>query len=98
MRLSTAIKDQIIQYAQYHFGDDIRIYLFGSRVYDEKKGGDIDILIENSRDVDMQIKIAFLKDIYKYVTQRKMDLLVKCPSTTDKPIFHTAKREGVLLC
>jgi len=98
VRLSTAIKDQIIQYARHYFGDDIRIYLFGSRVDDDKKGGDIDILIENNKDMDMQIQIAFLKDIYKHVTQRKVDLLVKSPSTTDKPVFHTARREGVLLC
>jgi predicted nucleotidyltransferase len=98
MRLSTEVKNQIVTYAQYHFGDAIKLYLFGSRVYDNKKGGDIDLFIENSKRIDMKVQMTFLKDIYKHVTQRKIDLLIKSSSAPDKPVFHTAKHEGILLC
>jgi len=49
-------------------------------------------------DIDMQIQVHFLRDIYKNVTERKVDLLIKTPFTQDKPILHTAKKEGILLC
>ncbi len=98
MRLSMEVKTQIVNYAKRHFGENIRIYLFGSRVDDNKKGGDIDLFIEDVKTIDMSMQIAFLKDIYKYVTQRKIDLLIKTPLTADKPVFHTAKQEGILLC
>ena len=98
MRLKPEVKQQIIQYAKQYFGDDSKLYLFGSRIYDDKKGGDIDILLESMHNVDMQVQVNFLRDIYKNVTERKVDLIVKTPFTKDRPIFHTAKREGILLC
>lgn len=41
------------------------IYLFGSRVDDDKKGGDIDLYIEASIPVEMESKLKFLMDIEK---------------------------------
>jgi len=38
----------IIEYAKQYFGNDSKLYLFGSRVYDDKKGGDIDLLLEKT--------------------------------------------------
>lgn len=72
-------KSQIINYAKKYFGNDCHLYLFGSRVDDNKKGGDIDLFLETSKSVDMNIQLSFFRDMYKYVTQRKMDLLIKTP-------------------
>ncbi len=91
-------KSQIINYAKKYFGNDCHLYLFGSRVDDNKKGGDIDLFLETSKSVDMNIQLSFLRDMYKYVTQRKIDLLIKTPQKKDCAIFHTAKKEGVRLC
>ena len=71
-----------------------RIYLFGSRVDNTKRGGDIDILALSStlvlRD---KLKIRFkLKDI---LGNRKIDIII-----TPKPVTHFTKvalKEGVLL-
>jgi hypothetical protein len=98
MRLTTEEKNNIVKYAKQYFGEEIRLYLFGSRADDSKKGGDIDLYLETSKSVDMQTQVNFLKKIYTRVTQRKVDLLIKTPFGEDKSIFHTAKKEGILLC
>ena len=98
MRLKPKVKNLIIEYARQYFGDDSKLYLFGSRVYDDKKGGDIDLFLESMHNIDMQMQVDFLRDVYKNVTERKVDLVVKTPFTKDKPILHTAKKEGILLC
>ena len=98
MRLNIEIKNQIIKYATQSFGMDIKLYLFGSRVHDDNKGGDIDLYLESSEEIDIKQQIKFLNNIYKYVTERKIDLIIKTPSKKDKPIFHTARQEGILLC
>ncbi len=98
MRLKPKVKKLIIKYAKQHFGDNSQLYLFGSRIHDDKKGGDIDLFLECTHDIDMEIQVHFLRDIYKNVTERKVDLLIKTPFTQDQPILHTAKKEGILLC
>ena len=98
MRLNAEVKQQIIKYAAQYFGTDFKLYLFGSRVYDNKKGGDIDLYLESNNEVDIKQQIKFLNTIYKNVTQRKIDLIIKTPLKKDKPVFHTARQEGILLC
>ncbi len=51
MRLSSRVKNIILNAIKDNFGD-VEVYLFGSRVDDTKRGGDIDIAIK----VDMDIK------------------------------------------
>ncbi len=98
MRITDIEKEKIIQYAKQYFAADAKLYLFGSRVDDKKKGGDIDLFLESTIDIDMQQQIEFLKQLYLHVTFRKIDLVIKSPSKKDRPIYHTAKKEGVLLC
>ena len=98
MGITCEEKDKIIRYSKKYFGADAKLYLFGSRVYDDKKGGDINLFLESIRDVDMQVQIEFLKQLYLHVTPRKIDLVIKSPSKKDQPVHHTAKKEGVVLC
>ena len=98
MRLKQSIKEQIIRYSEKCFGNKVKLYLFGSRIYDEKKGGDIDLFLDAKYEVGIQDQINFLRDIYKYVTQRKVDLLIKTPQKKVIAIVDTAIKEGVLLC
>ena len=88
----------MIDYAKEYFGKDIKIYLFGSRVDDSKKGGDIDLFIESTEKIDMTSEIRFLRAMYKNITSREIDLLIKTPYRQDKPIYHTAVNEGIRLC
>ena len=46
MRLSIEQRAIIERIAIKHFDKDVKVYLFGSRIYPEQKGGDIDLLLE----------------------------------------------------
>ena len=98
MRLSEEIKESMIYYAKEYFGNNIKLYLFGSRIDDNKRGGDIDLFIESTQKIELQTEIRFLRAIYKNITSRKVDLLIKTPYRQDKPIYHTALNEGIRLC
>ena len=98
MRITNNEKEQFISLARQNFGAEVRLYLFGSRADDQKKGGDIDLYIETDAAVDMQQRLSFLVDVEKQVTTRKVDLVIKTPDSKDMPIFTTAKQTGVLLC
>ncbi len=88
----------MIYYAKEYFGNNIKLYLFGSRIDDNKRGGDIDLFIESTQKIELQTEIRFLRAIYKNITSRKVDLLIKTPYRQDKPIYHTALNEGIRLC
>jgi len=98
MRINNKDKNKIIEYARFYFGSQIKLYLFGSRMDDNKKGGDIDLYLETETEIDLQLQINFLTAIYKNITQRKVDLIIKMPNSKPLAIYKTAKQEGILLC
>ena len=53
----------------------------------KKKGGDIDLFLESDENIDIEDQIAFLKEIYISVTQRKVDFIIKSPSKKNRPIY-----------
>lgn len=72
-----------------------RIYLFGSRTDDIKKGGDIDLFFESSITLDLKHKLA-LEYRLSAECDTKVDLLVKNPGQEENAIFEIA-RSGVPL-
>lgn len=52
------------------------IYLFGSRVNDAAKGGDIDILIISDK-IGFAEKIKIRTGIFKELEEQKLDIVVK---------------------
>lgn len=73
-----------------------RVYLFGSRVKDNLKGGDIDILVISDNDISISqintIKIEF----YKQFGERKIDIV--CFNNSDEsPFKQSALTEGIEL-
>ncbi len=97
MRISEQEKTIVLNTAKKIFGENCKVYLFGSRVYDNKRGGDIDIYIETDKNVSSEDKIKFLTKLELAGIQRKVDLLVKTPFSAHKNIYNTAKNEGILL-
>ena len=45
MRLQSKEIQTIIRIAKEIYGESVKVYLFGSRLNDEKRGGDIDLLV-----------------------------------------------------
>ena len=86
------IKNAILEYIM-----DAKIFLFGSRVDDSKKGGDIDIFVETKLDITLKEQIKILSKIEMLGVSRKVDLIVKTPKSKEQPIFKTAKKEGIIL-
>jgi len=97
MRLQKRILDKLETALHHSFGD-VNVYLFGSRVDDTKKGGDIDIAIQSdiSREEFRKNKIKFLRyllsdgfdfpiDVVNYNT--KDELLKNQIMTTGQKLF-----------
>ena len=72
-----------------------RIYLFGSRTDDTKRGGDIDLFFETSTILDLKQTLT-LEYLLSATCDTKVDLLVKNPGQEELPIFRIA-RKGILL-
>jgi len=71
------------------------IYLFGSRVNNEKKGGDIDLYIKTKTENFQRKKITFLVKLKKLIGDQKIDVvLAKSPQS---PIDKVALSNGILL-
>ena len=83
------------------FGENATIWLFGSRVDDNKRGGDIDLLIEtNELDVTKIVRseLAFLTKLQMKLGEQRIDVLVDYPSRKyTPPIFTIAKQTGIQL-
>ncbi|MDQ6764240.1 MAG: nucleotidyltransferase domain-containing protein [Bacteroidota bacterium] len=67
----SAIKKNVL-----HFDPEAKIYLFGSRVNDSAKGGDIDILVISDK-INFTEKIKIRTGIFKEIEEQKLDLVVK---------------------
>ena len=69
---------KIIKRAVFNnFGEESRVYLFGSRVDDTKKGGDIDLFIEAffSPEELFYRKINMLNELQFKLGERKIDVV-----------------------
>lgn len=71
-----------------------QIHLFGSRVDDDAKGGDIDLLVLSKR-IDLMAKLDILAQLHNKLGERKIDIAVY-PNTT-RPFPRMVLQEGVRL-
>lgn len=96
MRLNTNEVRAITRTFKEVFGDG-RVYLFGSRVDDCKKGGDIDLyLCPNEKFADLQRrKIEFLLKLEELLGEQKIDVVFEMDKT--RLIEEIAIRKGVEL-
>jgi len=79
------------------FGNDAKVYLFGSRVDDNKKGGDIDLYIEtNLKENIIERKLKLIDELHKHLGEQKIDIVINNFSD-EKFIYQIAKDEGILL-
>jgi predicted nucleotidyltransferase len=99
MRLPSKAITTIREAAKNHFGAQAKVWLFGSRVDDSKRGGDIDLYVE----MDTPIKDRILKacrmnaEIQTALGEQKIDIVVSSPERTPLRIHKIAKQTGMLL-
>ncbi|MEW6609767.1 MAG: nucleotidyltransferase domain-containing protein [bacterium] len=93
MRLSSeeisAIKSTIMK-----IDLEAKIYLFGSRVDDTQRGGDIDILIWSNK-LTNEHKRKIRLNLYELLGEQKIDLIIA--KDTSDPFVRIALSEGVPL-
>lgn len=99
MRISAAEHQAIIDITQRYFDKEAKVYLFGSRVDDNKKGGDIDLYIVprqiESAQQQYDKKIKFLVSLQLAIGEQKVDVILA--KDKNRPIEIEAMRTGVAL-
>ncbi len=98
MRLSSKEKKTICAVLHHSFGDQAKIWLFGSRLDDSLKGGDVDLYIETPLktgllDAKIQAKVA----LYHALHHTPVDLVVRKLSQPMAGIHKIARSEGISL-
>lgn len=84
-----AIKDVIDK-----FDPDAKIYLFGSRVDDQSRGGDIDLLILSNLITDSDRHHIKIK-LFDCLGEQKIDLIIA--KDLSKSFVRIAFNQGILL-
>lgn len=96
MRLS-AEAINVIQDAFLRVFEKGDLYLFGSRVDDTRKGGDIDLYVVADQQNRLgEKRIDFLAQIKHKIGDQRIDLVID--RGTKRPIDKIATSEGILLC
>ncbi len=93
MRLSKFEIDAIKQ-SVHGLDPNAKIFLFGSRADDTKKGGDIDLLVLSSRLLPAD-KIKIKVSLFKRLEEQKIDITIA--ADTQKPFVRLALKNGVPL-
>jgi predicted nucleotidyltransferase len=99
MRLSPDQARTIVVATQELAGPDARVRLFGSRLDDQARGGDIDLLVECPRPVARPVWLAaqITARLQRRLGDRRIDVLVIDPATELQAVHRVAQTEGVLL-
>ena len=99
MRLSQHQQQTIRRIVGEVFEEPVTILLFGSRVDDDARGGDIDLLVQCSKPVAHPAVTAsrLSTRISRALQGRKVDVVLEAPSLQYLPIHDVAHRTGVPL-
>ena len=95
MRLSTK-EQKIICEAVHELDPDASIYLFGSRVDDLAKGGDIDLLVISDR-LKFNDLLKLRRMILDQIGWQQLDLIIKNNTELNQPFVEEAMETGILL-
>ena len=99
MRLSQQTQQIIRDTVREIFGVEANVKLFGSRIDDDARGGDIDLLVElPSVTAEIERKTMQLAArLQLRIGDQPIDVLVLDPSTPRQPIHEQAARTGIRL-
>lgn len=93
MRLN-AYEIKTIKETVWQYDNAAEVYLFGSRLDDNARGGDIDLLVLSQK-INFDEKISLRIDLKDRLGNHKIDLLVK--KSIDTAFARMAVYEGILI-
>ncbi|MXS80110.1 Nucleotidyltransferase domain-containing protein [Nitrosomonas eutropha] len=99
MRLSPQTQQTIRNSVQDIFGTDAHVKVFGSRLDDNARGGDIDLLVELpsiTQEVERKT-LQLVARLQLLIGDQPIDILVLDPSTRRQAIHDQALRTGIRL-
>jgi predicted nucleotidyltransferase len=78
------------------------IRLFGSRLDDTRRGGDIDLLVEPPEPLApadlVERRARFIANLYRLIGEQRIDVVIAPAEVPDdRPVVKTARRQGRLL-
>lgn len=100
VRLKPADLDAIVQAFKRHFSENDSLWIFGSRVDLQARGGDIDLYVETKTDAKLAVeaKSKFVIDIWKQIGEQKIDVVINLlKDDFYLPIYDIAIKQGVKL-
>ncbi|MBK7953343.1 MAG: nucleotidyltransferase domain-containing protein [Candidatus Accumulibacter sp.] len=99
MRLTVQQIQSIRAVAVKTAGDNARIRVFGSRLDDAGRGGDLDLMIELNDAVANPALLAarISARVSRTLHGRTVDVLISAPNLQRLPIHEVAYHEGVLI-
>jgi len=99
MRLTPAQIERIRSAVADLVGAQATVRLFGSRLDDSARGGDVDLLVEVVEPLAEPALLAarIAGRISRLLDGRKVDVVLAAPNLKELPIHHVARREGIVL-
>lgn len=99
MRLTSDQIDYIRAQVGEALGPEAGVWLFGSRVDDSLRGGDVDLLVATVLPVERPALLSarLAARISRYMGGRKVDVLLEAPNLARQPIHEVARGTGVRL-
>lgn len=98
MRLDPALVPSLVADAREVFGGNTELWLFGSRVDDNARGGDIDLYVETSDETDLlERRLEFQRRLFRLLGDRRVDVVIHARNQPLAPIHRIARKTGILL-
>lgn len=96
MRMTLNEKNIIHETIHHLLGEDVRIWVYGSRLNEDSKGGDLDLLLESPANISV-LQRAELKRLLERELQMPVDLLIWRQGTKPSAFQSIALAKAVLL-
>ncbi len=103
MRISDQQKKAILESVATELGNEAKVFLFGSRIDDTKRGGDIDLFVEAPSPIDNGVrkKLRILSQIQRQIGEQKIDLVITYSGEYNEEntplVIKNARQDGILL-
>jgi len=94
MRLSNE-EVKVLKNKLYSLSCNAKLYLFGSRVDDNKKGGDIDLLVIDPDLTKKDLRLLRV-DFFKHFGEQKLDLVLDDGALKNSFVKHIFKKAVLL--